>query len=201
MATYGDIIAEVALIIPRPELDDIIRTKINQTIRYISAAGKFWRDIEEVTIGSADGVDALANIQTIPITNLVRSLVYVQYPSAVEKPPQILCLELSDLKRRNDCALLGDVAYLSGTTLHIRNSTLSSTFNLAYYTHPAYFLTDGTEDGNSNWITDLAPGLVVDMAAAYILNLKGDNEDSARISQLASLMQASYIRDFVSSIE
>jgi len=198
MATYGEIVTEVGLVVPVASWNTLVRSKVNQIIRLISTSGYFWRDIVESTIGSSEGVDAVAKIQSIPITAAIRKMIYVQYP---ESDTRIHLVNLEGLKKREACAALQDIAYLSGNALHIRHTELASSFNLAYYTNPTNFNTDGTEDALSNWITDLVPGLVVDITSSYILNLKGDNEDSKKIGDLAAMMRATYIRDFIDSVE
>lgn len=197
MSTCGEILTNILDIVPKPEKEDLIRNKMNQAIRFISTSGYFWRDILETTITSVEGVDATANIQTIPITTAVRKLVYVQYPNEDDR---ITCLTLEELKDREQCTHLQNVAYLSGSSLHIRNAKLSASFNIAYYTNPVNFAVDGSEDDDTNWITELAPGLIEDLTAAYVLNLVGDNEDSKRISDLSALMRSTYIRDFMDSV-
>lgn len=201
MGTYGEAVADVLEIVPRPDKDSLIRSKLNGAIRYISTSGLFWRDIVETTIGAADGVDDTVNIQSIPITTAVRRMVYVQYPTYTDEDDRITLVDLESLQKRELCTKLGDIAYLSGSALHIRNGTrLTATFNIAYYTNPVNFATDGTEDDNTNWILELAPELVVDLTATYVLNLIGDNEDSKRIGDITSLMKQTYIRDFMTSV-
>lgn len=197
MSTCGDIYSSILLIVPNPEKETLIRRKMNQMIRYISSSGWFWRDIVESTIGVVDGVDAAATIQSIPVTTAIRKLIYCKYPDSI--PNYVIdCVNLDSLLTQ--CDKLGDLAYLSGYNLHIRNSQFTSTFNIAYYTNPAFFATDGTDDDEINWITELVPGLVEDLTAAYILNLLGEKEDSKRITELATTMQATYIQDFIMSI-
>lgn len=197
MSTYGEILANVLLIVPNPEKETLIRAKLNQMLRFISASGLYWRDIEETTIAEVDGVDAAAYIQSITITTAIRQLIYVKYPSTVEG--SIACVNVESLI--DNCEILGDVAYLSGTSLHIKNSKLTSEFNLGYYTHPDNFAADGSDDDLDNWITDLAPGLVEDLTAAYMLNLIGEKEDAKRIMDLATTLKGTYIRDFVVSVQ
>lgn len=197
MATYGEVIAEIGLIIPKPGLDDLVRAKVNQAIRFISTSGYFWRDIVESTIGAPEGVNTAGKIQSIPITSAIRRMLYVQYSDSDTK---IQLVNLEALKKRETCAALQNVAYLSGSALHIRHTELTATFNISYYTNPVVLATDGSDDTETNWVLDLAPGLVVDVTAAYVLNIVGDNEDSKRISDLAAMMRSTYIRDFMSSI-
>jgi len=199
MATYGEIVTNVLDVVPRPDKEELIRNKINQAIRFISNSGYFWRDIVESTIGVSEGLDADANIQAIPITSTTRKMIYIQYPDT-DETTKFTLLELASAVKRQNCALLSDIGYLSGSNLHIRNSILTSTLNIGYYTNPANFATDESEDDDTNWILDLAPGLVEDVAAAYILNLIGDNEDSKNISNLASIMRSTYIKDFMDSV-
>jgi hypothetical protein len=200
MATCGEIVADVQLIVPVPERESLIRKKVNGAIRFISSSGYFWRDIVESTIGAVEGVDATALTQSITITTEVRKLIYVQYPTYTEEEDKITCLELDAIKKRELCQALNNVAYLSGTKLHIRHTKLSSAFNLGYYTNPAPFATDGSEDALSNWITDLASDLVVDLTSSYILNLIGNNEDSKRIGDLTGAMRGVYVQDFMRSV-
>lgn len=195
MSTYGELITNALIVVPRPELEPLARTKLNQLISYISKSGRYWRDIEEVTVGSAEGVDAALYVQSIPVTTAVRSLVYVQYPDRTNKIRLLTLKEIS-----TSWEITGDCAYLSGSSLHIKHTFLAATFKLGYYTSPTDFNTDGTEDDLDNWITDLCPGLLEDMLASYLLNLKGDNEDSKKIADLAGVMKLTYIQDFVNSI-
>ncbi len=196
MSTCGEMLTNILLVVPNPEKETLIRAKMNQIIRFISSSGLFWRDIEETTLGSAEGVDAAAITQAIPTGVDVRRLIYCKYPSTI--PYNIDIANLESLIE--NCDSMGDVAYLSGAYLHIRNSHLSSEFNVGYYTNPDNFAVDGTDDDETNWITELAPGLVEDLTAAYILNLIGEKEDSKRITDLATTLQSTYIRDFVMSI-
>jgi len=197
MSTCGEILANIQLIVPQPEKEALIRDKMNQAIRLISTSGLFWRDIVESTLGSTEGVDAAAYVQSIPTGIDVRKLIYCKYPD----PATMGAIGLTNLEDLVDnCDALGDVAYLAGTALHIKNSRLSATFDVAYYTNPDFFATDGTDDDEVNWITELAPGLVEDYTSAYMLNLIGEKEDSNRMTQLATMMQGTYIRDFVMSI-
>jgi hypothetical protein len=198
MSTFGELETEILAIVPRTNQTTMIRNKINQIIRFISSSGYFWRDILESTIGSSEGVVATDKIQAIPITTAIRKMVYVQYTN---DDTRITCVSLNGIKKRETCGSLLDIAYLSGNALHIRHSILTPDFNIGYYTNPVNFAIDGSEDDDTNWITELAPGLVVDMTAAYLLNLVGDNEDSKRISDLAALMRSTYIRDFMDSVD
>ena len=193
MSTLAEVLAEVQLIVPRPNQDALIRAKINQMVSYISKTGLYWRDIVEATLTSTDGIDPTALIQSITITNAVRRLIYVKNSNEV-----VECLDIESVLK--GCASKEAMAYLSGTTLHISHLEAATTFDWAYYTSPADFATDGSDDANTNWILDTVPGLVVDMTAAYILNLIGANADSKQISQLAAMLKGTYIQDMVLSV-
>ena len=163
MSTCGEILANILLVVPSPEKETLIRVKMNQIIHFISSSGLFWRDIEETTIAAVDGVDDTVYIQSIPITTVIRRLIYCKYPSTVEGT--IECVNLESLIQ--GCDILGDIAYLSGSALHIKNSKLTASFEIGYYTNPATFAIDGTDDALDNWITQLAPGLVEDLTSIY----------------------------------
>jgi hypothetical protein len=195
---YGELVAAVLEQVPITHKEAYVRDKINQMIRYISGSGYFWRDIAEVVIGAADGVDAATYIQSITVSSLIRKLIYVRY--AGTETTKIRVVDLRDLVGREECIHMDNVAYLSGTTLRIKNSKFTADFSLGYYTFPANFATDGTDDASENWITALAPGLVIDLTSSYLLNLKGDNEDASNMSQLANMLKTAYIRDFVTSV-
>lgn len=197
MSTCGEVLATIFEIVPNYEKETLIRNKMNQMIRFISSSGWFWRDITEVTIAEVDGVDATAVIQSIPITTGIRRLIYCKYPDSI--PNYVIdCVNLDSLL--HSCDKMGDLAYLSGSNLHIKNSQLTSEFAIGYYTNPVFFAVNGDDDDEDNWITDLTPGLVEDLTAAYVLNLIGEKEDSGRLTSLATMMQATYIQDFILSI-
>lgn len=207
MSTYGEIIEEVLDIVPFPDRESLIRKKVNQVIRYISGTGDFWRALQEVTIGADDGVEAAEYIQEIPIASTLRALLYVRYPESVantltagQNLPIIKVRSPKDMLDLQKCAKDDDTAYLSGEKLRIKHTYLSSTFHLGYYSFPDSFNTDGTDDDASNWITEAVPGLLVDITAAYILNIVGDTEDSARITSIANSMQLPYIRAQVNEV-
>lgn len=189
---YGEAVAEVLNIIPLPNKEPLIRSKINQMIRFIAGTGDYWKALEEVTITSADGVDPAAYIQAIPVDSLFRSLLYVQYPESVSTK-EIKVQHIKDLLHLQKCQKADDTAYVSGSNIRIKHSVLTDEFNIAYYVFPAEFATDGSEDALTNWILESIPGLVIDLTAAYMLNLNGDNEDSNRIQTFTNLMQIPYI--------
>lgn len=196
MATYGEMVNEVLQIIPTPGRESLIRSKINQIIRYVAGSADYWKALEETTITDADGVDPAAYIQQIPLDSNFRALLYVQYPEAVSTS-HIAVKDIKDLLHLQKCQLSNNVAYVSGGYLRIKNSTLSDEFNIGYYAYPAPFATDGSEDNLTNWLTEAVPGLIVDLTAGYILNLNGDNEDSKRVQDLAQTMQLPYIQSQV----
>lgn len=192
MATYGEMVNEVLAIIPRPGQESLIRSKINQIIRYVAGSADFWKALNESTIGSADGVDAATYIQAIQVDTEFRALLYVRYPSTVSTN-HIKVMDVKDVMHLQKCQQDDDIAYMSGGYLRIKNSVLTDEFDIGYYEYPEAFLTDGTEDNNTNWITLAVPGLIIDLTVAYLLNLNGDNEDSKRAKDMADMMTVSYI--------
>lgn len=196
MSTLAEIYAEVLEIVPQPDKDLLIRRRINAAINFISKSGHYWRDQEETTVGTGDGVDDTALVQAIPITTAQRKFFYVKSSNTDEKP-----IDLIDAAMliQTDCKGIIPIAYVSGSTLHIKHEQLTSEFALGYYTSPTPFALDGADDAQSNWITELVPELVVDVAAAYILNIIGDTEDSKRITEMSAVLRGTYIRDFVDS--
>ena len=192
MATYGEMVEEVLAIIPRPGQEALIRSKLNQIIRYVAGASDFWKAIEETTIGTTEGVDAAANVQEVALDTEFRALLYVQYPEAISTD-KIKVMNIKDVLHLQQCQQANDIAYVSGSYLRIKNSTLTDEFNIGYYAYPPAFLTDGSEDANSNWLTIAVPGLIIDLTVSYILNLNGDNEDSGRAKAMADMMSMAYI--------
>lgn len=194
MSTLTEILADILVIVPQPDKEQLIRSKINAAINLISRSGYFWRDIEEVTITTTDGVDAAALIQSIPITTKQRKFIGVVSTNSDEEPITIL---EPHLVQKANCQGLLPIAYAAGSTLHIKHKELTPSFNLTYYTSPDPFALNGDDDGTENWITASVPELVVDLAAAYILNIIGQNDDSKRITELSMLLRGTYIKDFV----
>jgi len=201
MATYGEIVTNVLSIVPTPGRETLIRNKINQIIRFIAGVGDFWQALEETTIGVSEGVDAASNVQEIPISSTAtfRSLLYIKYPESISVIP-IEVNHIKNVKSLQECNKANDVAYVSGSVIRIRNSVLTSEFNLGYYTYPVAFAIDGSDDAETNWVLESVPGLVEDLTAAYVLNLIGDNEDSKKISDFVAFMQPSYIRAMVNGV-
>ncbi|MCW5932033.1 MAG: hypothetical protein KIS69_10310 [Bacteroidetes bacterium] len=194
MSTLAEILVDVLDIVPQPDKERLIRNKINAAINLISRSGFFWRDIEEVTITSVDGVDVTGLVQSIPITTLQRKFIGVVSTNEDEKPITILD---PLMVQKAICQGMIPIAYIAGSTLHIKHQQVTPSFNLTYYRSPDAFAINGDDDGESNWITDSVPELVVDLASAYILNTIGQSDDSKRITELAMLLRGTYIKDFV----
>mgnify|MGYP000405388148 CR=1 FL=1 len=193
MATYGEMVNEVLSIIPRPGQESLIRSKINQIIRFVAGSADYWKALEEVTIDDVtDGVDPAAYIQAIQVESTFRALLYVRYPSAISLN-HIQVMDAKDVMHLQKCQQDKSIAYMSGGYLRIKHEVLTSEFDIGYYSYPAEFATDGTDDNSTNWITLAVPGLIVDLTAAYILNLNGDNEDSKRAKAMSDMMQLPYI--------
>jgi len=195
VATYKELQDAILAVVPMPEKLELIKNKINQTIHFISSSGFFWRDVLEITINVDDGVDVTTQVQSIPITTSLRQLIYCRYPESVSSEFKIACVNLDAILE--GCNALGDLAYLSGSILHIRNSQLVSEFNLGYYTNPIDLILDTDE----NWITQLAPGLIEDLTSSYILNLIGEKEDAKRITDLSAVFKQTYVHDFIVSVQ
>lgn len=189
MATYLELINEVLDIIPMPNRDTLIRSKINQVIRYLAGSGDYFRAIEETTIGATEGVDPAAYVQQIDQSANFRSLLYVQYPSSVSTK-NIKVNHIKDVLHLQQCQKAEDVAYVSGSYIRIKHSVLSATFNIGYYTFPAALVADD----DTNWLTEAVPGLIVDFTVAYILNLDGANEDANRVQQFTGMMQVPFLQ-------
>jgi hypothetical protein len=198
MTTLADILSLVLAVVPKHDKETLVRTRINSAINLISKSGYFWRDIVENTITATDGVDVSALTQSITLSGVERKFIYVKSTTTTEKPITLISPERLV---KNDCAGILPIAYVAGSTLHIKHEELATSFDLAYYTSPTPFELDGTDDANTNWILTQVPDLVVDLASAYILNIMGDTEDSKRILDLSTVLRGTYIRDFVDSHE
>lgn len=196
MSTLAEVLAEILLIVPQADNEALIRNKINASVNFISKSGWFYRDHVEAILGSADGVSSTALTQSIPITTAQRRFSYIASTNTNESP--ITFLEPKTVVKA-DCAGLVPIAYVSGSNLIMKHVYLTDEFKVGYYTSPAAFATDGSEDSTTNWILEMVPELVVDFTAAYVLNTLGDSEDSKRISDFAGLLRGTYIRDFVNS--
>lgn len=190
---YGEAVAEVMQIIPLPHKEPLVRSKINQIIRFLAGTGDYWRALEETTITAVDGVDPAIYVQEIPVPSNFRALLYVQYPSSVSTA-EIKVHSIKDLLHLQKCQKSDNTAYVSGSHIRIKHSTLTDEFNIGYYVYPENFATDGSQDSETNWILTAVPGLVIDLTTAYILNLNGDNEDSNRITSFAQMMQLPYLQ-------
>lgn len=196
MATLAEILEDVQDIVPQPDRERLIRRKINAAINYISRTGFYPKDHTEAILGVADGVVSTALTQTITIPITQRAFSYISSVNTDEDPISIVEPELIV---QTDCKGLSPIAYISGTSLIIKHEQYTDEFKVGYYTTPDAFATDGSEDTETNWILSTVPELVVDFAAAYILNLIGQSEDSKRINDFAGLLKGTYVRDLVTS--
>jgi len=193
--TFSSIKTAVANITNRPDKADLEAQKINAAVRLISLSGEFWRDLQEVTLGSADGIVATTYTQSITLPARFRKTAYVAYPDTANDP-HIEGLGIEEIATKVGAGKT-DIFYMSGTLLHIRNSELSSTFLFGYYEYPAALVADT----DTNWILELMPELVTDLAATLSLNAIGNRENANMVQAIASGELALLVADVINSHE
>ena len=193
MTDFSDIKAGVQLITNRPDKAALEANKINGAIRMISLSGEYWRDLQEVTLGSAEGVVASAYVQSLTLPARLRKTVYVAYPDTANKP-HINGKSIDEIVIKGG-ADLNDIYYMSNTLLHIRHTELTSQFLFGYYEYPALL----SLDTDTNWILDLMPELVIDLASTLTLNSIGNRENANLVQALASGELALMVQDAIAS--
>jgi len=179
MTDFSDTKALVQAITNRPDLAALEANKINAAVRMISLSGKYWRDLQEITLGAAEGVSPTAYIQSLAIPSRLRHTVYLAYPDAANNPT-ISSKDITEIITKEGAALT-DLYYMSGALLHIRHSVLTPTFLMGYYEYPVALVADG----DTNWILELMPELVADLAASLALNAIGNKDNATLVNTIA----------------
>jgi len=195
MTDFSDIKADVAAITNRPDKADLEASKINAAVRLISLSGKYWQDLQEVTLEVADGIVATAYVQSITLPARFRHVLYVSYADPANNPHiKPLSAESIVLKKTADDT---NICYTSGSLLHIRNSVLSSTLLFGYYSYPAAM----AADTDTNWIIELMPSLVADLAATLVLTSIGNTENANLVQAVANGQLGILVKDAMDSYE
>lgn len=180
----------------RGDFLEAIKTRINATINLFSASGFYWPDLAEVSLGSADGISPTAFTQTIQLPVRFRKIAYFKYPSGsqTQNTEYLKGYAAQDLMQ-DAYKGLGDIYYVSGTSIKIKNSRVSATFLFGYYTSPAPLVLDT----DTNWITSLMPYAIADQVTQFIMAATGNREEGSVYSSISQVELQMMIHNLVNA--
>lgn len=166
-----------------------IKQKINSTVRFISATGRYPADLYEATYTGA-AIEAVSLRQSLTLPDRTRVVAYVQ------DPDRDVRINVEEVGYILDRPLATDVAYQAGNVLQVRVAEAPTTLNVGVYRYPVAL----AEDSDTNWIlTDLFD-LVTDYTAAHVLTLLGEKELVASITQFAGSQLQVYVQDRINAL-
>ena len=168
-----------------------IKRQINSVVKMISLSGRWYPDIQEVTLGVLDGINPAVFIQAISLPANFRFPIYLKYPIAYSNCP-IRLIDIETLLHP-DYRSADNIAYVAGTALHVKNRTLTDTLDMGAYFRPAALV----QDTDHNWITDQLDDVIVELSSAFVKTITGDQTTADRISQLAGSKLGAYLADIV----
>jgi len=193
MSDLATLIANITASTGRSDVDGLITTKINQAIRSMALSDNYEQDIVEVSFTVAGGeIDSAAYVQALPTPSRFRKIAYLLYPEDTSLDP-IIPSSVSHLTKAAN-RQTGNTCYRAGTTIRVRNSTLTSILLLGYYEFPAALV----EDADSNWITELNPYMVEDLASIYIHSHIGDKAQANAVNIISRENIAITMHDAIS---
>jgi hypothetical protein len=168
---------------------DFIKQKINSTVRFISATGRYPADLSEVTYTGAAIVAANLR-QSLILPERTRVVAYVQDPARNER------INVEEVGYILDRPLALDVAYQAGNVLQVRIAEAPTTLNVGVYRYPAMLVADN----DINWILADLFDLVTDYTAAHVLTLLGEKELVSSITQFAGSQLQVYVQDRINAL-
>jgi hypothetical protein len=168
----------------RGDFLEAIKSRINATVNLFSSSGFYWPDLEEVSLGSADGISGTAFTQVIQLPVRFRRIAYLKYPTGAQTQDTEYLKGYAAQDLMQDAYKgLGDIYYVSGTSIKVKNSRTSSTFLLGYFTSPAPMVADA----DTNWITALMPYAIADQVTQFIMAATGNREEGGAYSSISQV--------------
>lgn len=160
----SELIAGTLDLSKRPDQESIARLRINAAVKSICFSGIYDDDLFEATLPLTIG----DSVHSVAKPVRYRKIEYIVYPDTYKtieliRPSQI----------RREARILVDKWYPSGTRIIIRVENAATTQLLwGYYTYPEDLL----NDGDTNWITEYFPELIIDMASSAVLHSVGETK-------------------------
>lgn len=191
MATFLEIVQDVMDVTGRSDLEVYIRRKVAANIRHLSSLGRFPQDHVEWVFEAADGIDGTAYTQTIILPGDVRRINYLKYPSSISSK-EFKGISTDALAKYNLNNVV-DAYYQSGNLLHVRNSVLTNSLLMGYYAYPA-----ALADNESNWLTDSAPDIIMELTNLQVLAFVGEKAASNAVANLTSQFLQLFKQDRIS---
>lgn len=168
---FGEAIELIGDQTARPELDTLIRARINGFVRMISLSGHYWPDRVETQLMNS----VMATVFTFANPTRFRSVDYIKYQ---DRDKQIDRKEPSKLHR--DPISETDIWYLAGSNIRIISAREIAGFDFSYWTYPA----DMSKNDDTNWIMTNLGITIVDMVSELIFTTTGERTESLLFQQL-----------------
>lgn len=191
MPTWAQLQANVYTITNRPAMVNETTHALKQAIRAAHKAGKFWRDLTEVTV---TGLSTTTAVQTIPLASIsanFRQAAYVKYPDV--ENGYMTPITIDDQLDHNGL-VRQDVYWGFGTNLMIRAANVASSYVVAAYLSPDLTFA-GNVSNSTDWIFTDYQELVELWAASTVLSMVGEQDIKSRCDQMVQILLQDLIHD------
>lgn len=208
---FSELIDEVVVLTVRPDKDGLVRQKINAVIRTVSLSGVYWRDLVEEILSDHTDFDTSVNIQTLTLPPRFRKPAYIERDLTSINPSTgrlesrltngLLYNRVDPRSTKREGREITNAYYMSGSNLLLRQQVIGEKVIWGYYEYPDLL----RDPDDTNWITQLMPHMVIDMASQFVLASIGDKDAQAGVQSLAttqlSIFVTEMIRDVDASVE
>jgi hypothetical protein len=188
VALWDDLLSEVYTATNRPDLVSETSMALRQATRQAHKAGKFWKDLQEVSLQNLLTDTSTQELSLPSITTRFRQAAYLRYGEQEDK--YLTPISVDDLLDPEGVGRT-DVYWGFGTNIRIRARSPQSSYVLGYYSYPSV-----TPSSNYyTWIAEDHSDVLVLGAAVTVLGLIGEQEIKQRIEQLYAIAYADLISD------
>ena len=185
MATFAEIVNQVAGYIRDPSMQPVIIREVNSTCSYLSRTGKFAYDLREqvIDLEATEGNAASFLLSELPD---FRSVEWIMDFDSGEY------FEHVDPRRHTTCFR---AYYLAGAFARLKAAKMPARVQVGYYANPAKM----TPNFGHYWMLDVAPDAVAKFTAASLLDILGD-EQAARSVRAEAVIAAEALKPYQSGV-
>lgn len=197
-ALYDSILDDVIALTNRPDLTTETGVAIRAATISVHSKAAYPRDLMTQLV-KIPNASYLTSIDAQLLLPRLRGLSRIQLVDASYAPlefPEIAVIEIDDIRDEEYKVYRNNVAYIAGTAVNVRSTSLGYGFLVEYFQLP-----NVRRDSYNSWIAQLAPDVIVYTAAALVFATNGNEEKSkSYMSLVNSTLQPEMLANFLTSI-
>ena len=205
--TFDELTDAVLDLTVRPDKDSLARQKINDVLRAISMSGTYWPDLVEAVLSDHTDFSLVSNTHSLSLPTGFRKPAYIERDLTSINPSTgrlesrmthgLRYNRVSPKSTKMEGREIRNAYYLSGSTILLRQEVAGEKVIWGYY----IFQPRLTAPADTNWITELMPGLIIDWASQFLLASLGDKDRVAGVGALAQLQLSIFVSDILNDTE